>query len=99
MGDPGSVAPCVDPLHRLPFQPCANSFLAHWCARLMRVRLEGGDQSQITWFLTRLAGADQATGANKRAKYCLIRKLSETDISTSASGKETLQRRGFPLEV
>lgn len=97
----GSFTPCVPPLHRLPFQPCANSFLARWCARLMRGRMEGGGQSQIRWFFTRLLVRHQATKTNRWAKHFLIKKnpqkiqKTETDISTSASEKETRQKKGL----
>lgn len=66
----GSFAPWVPPLHRLPLQPCANSFLARWCARLMRGTMEGGGQSQIRWFFTRLLLTDQATKIKGKAFSC-----------------------------
>lgn len=94
-----SFAPWVPPLHRLPLQPCANSFLARWCARLMRGRMEGGGQSQIRWFFTRPLLTDQATKTNKWVKHFLVKKkkknLSETDINTSASEKGTLEEGAF----
>lgn len=70
----GSFTPCVPPLHRLPLQPCTNSFLARWCARLMRRRMEGGGQSQIRWFFTRPLLTDQATKTTKWVKHFLVKK-------------------------
>lgn len=56
----------------------------------------GGGQSQTTWFLTRPVGADGAAKARQLAQH--RRSLPETDICTSASGKEEFKARGFPLE-